>query len=73
MHIMPASPIFDHLRTLVAKTDALSHAAEYELDNLIDPDRRGLERVGHLVSATSEAATAALEAIDQLRATSALR
>ncbi len=73
MDIAPASPTLDNLRTLVAKTDALSHAAEYELDNLIEPDRRGLERVGHLVSAVSEAATAALEAIDQLSAKSVHR
>jgi hypothetical protein len=66
-------PTLDDLRRLVAKTDALSHAAEYEFDNLVDPDRRSLERVSHLLSAAAEAATAALAVVDQLSAASVHR
>jgi hypothetical protein len=56
----------DDLRRLIAKADALSHAAEEKLDNLVNLDRRNLERVGHLASAAAEATSAALAAVDQL-------
>lgn len=32
--------LLDDLRRLVARADALSHAAEGQLDNLVEPDRR---------------------------------
>jgi hypothetical protein len=64
-----ASPItLDDLRLLIAKADALSHATEEQLDNLVEPDRRGIERVAHLASAAAEATSAALAAVDQLAA-----
>jgi hypothetical protein len=69
----PSMLTLDDVRKLIAKTDALSHAAEYEFDNLVEPDRRSLERVSHLVSAAAEAATAALAAADQLAAASGRR
>jgi hypothetical protein len=58
----------DNVRLLVAKAHALSHAAEEQLDNLVPPDRRGLERVAHLTGAAAEATSAALDAIDKLAA-----
>jgi len=64
-----ASPItLDDVRLLVAKADALSHATEEQLDNLLRPDRRGIERVAHLATAAAEATAAALAAVDQLSA-----
>lgn len=56
----------DDLRLLIAKADALSHAAEDQLDNLVEPDRHCLERVAHLASDAAEATSAALAAVDQL-------
>lgn len=62
---MSSSPMtFDDLRRLVAKADALSHAAEEQLDNLVEPDRRSLERLAHLAGAAAEATAAALAAFD---------
>jgi hypothetical protein len=67
-----SSPItLDDVRLLVAKADALSHAAEEKLDNLGEPNRRNLERVAHLASAAAEATSAALDAVDRLAAVKA--
>jgi ABC-type transporter Mla subunit MlaD len=60
----------DDLRQLVAKADALAHAAENLFDQVIwvedGDDRRRLERLAHLVGATAEAVQAAAEAGDEL-------
>ena len=64
----PTPMTLDDVRLLVAKADALSHAAEDHLDNLVPPDRRGLERAAHLTGAAAEATSAALDAIDKLAA-----
>jgi len=64
----PPPMTLDDVRRLVAKADALSHAAEEQLDNLVPPDRRGLERVTHLTGAAADATSAALDAIDKLAA-----
>lgn len=63
---MTSSITLDDVRLLVARADALSHATEEQLDNLVRPDRRGIERVAHLATATAEATTAALAAVDEL-------
>jgi hypothetical protein len=60
----PTVMTLDDLRRVVAKADALSHAAEAQLDNLVEPDRRSLERCAHLAGAAAEATAAALAALD---------
>jgi response regulator RpfG family c-di-GMP phosphodiesterase len=60
----------DELRQLIAKIDALVHAAEKLCDDVIrvqdDESRRRLERLTHLVSATAETVRTAEESIDNL-------
>ena len=61
----------DELRQLIAKADALASVAEDQFCRVIyvvpdGADRRGFERVGHLVGLTATAARAALEASDKL-------
>ena len=64
----------DDLRQLVAKADALAHAAEDLFERVLwvegddDEDRRRMERLAHLVGATAEAVEAAVEAGDELAA-----
>lgn len=62
---------FDEIRTAVAKVDALAHAAETMFDETVFDgtlDSQRIERLAHLIGATSEAATAALVVVDRLNA-----
>jgi hypothetical protein len=55
----------DELRQLIAKADALAHAAEDLFEGIAwldGDDRRRLERLAHLVGATVEAVQAAMDA-----------
>jgi ABC-type transporter Mla subunit MlaD len=60
----------DDIRQLIAKADALAHAAEDLFDETIEiddvDDRRRLERIAHLIGATATAVEAALEAGEEL-------
>jgi hypothetical protein len=60
----------DELRQLIAKADALASVAEDQFGRVIyvpeGADRRGFERVAHLVGLTATAALAALEASNKL-------
>ena len=60
----------NELRQLIAKTDALASVAEDQFCRVIyvpdGADRRGFERVAHLVGLTATAALAALEASNKL-------
>lgn len=62
----------DDLRQLIAKADALAHATEDLFDGVFKPDDDEdlcrLERVAHLLGATTEAVHAAVEASSQLAA-----
>ena len=60
---------FDRLRAAVARADALAHAAVAAFDDTMTAgrvDSQALERLGELVGAASEAAAAALNAVDAL-------
>jgi hypothetical protein len=78
----PGTPRFDVaaavdlLRDIIARTDALVHATEYQLERLTwhddvdedgDDDRR-LEHLSHLLGAAKEAARAAVTAGDEIAA-----
>jgi hypothetical protein len=60
----------DGVRQLIAKADALAHAAEGLFDGIIWSKEEGrghqVERVAHLVGATAEAVRAAMAAGDRL-------
>jgi len=60
----------DDLRHLIARAEALATAAEGLFDDVIhvedEDERRRLERVAHLISATVSAVQSALEASDEL-------
>jgi hypothetical protein len=60
----------DDLRNAVGRTDALADAVfrVYDERRVGGEDDRVEERVSHLIDATTEAATKALEELDQLRA-----
>jgi hypothetical protein len=62
----------DDLRQLIARAEALATAAEGLFDDVIHVDdedeRRRLERVAHLISATVSAVQGAMEAGDELAA-----
>jgi hypothetical protein len=64
----------DDLRQLVAKADALAHAAEDLFERVPwgerddEEDRRRMERLAHLVSATAEAVEAAVDVGEELAA-----
>jgi DNA-binding ferritin-like protein len=62
----------DDLRQLIAKADALAHAAEALSDEGTPTEdreaRRDHERLEYLIEATAEAVQAALEAADKLAA-----
>jgi hypothetical protein len=68
------APILEHgldgLRNAVGRTDALADAVfrVYDERRVGGEDDRVEERVSHLIDATTEAATKALEELDQLRA-----
>lgn len=58
METIPAT--LEELRSLIAKTDALTHATAELFDDVVRiddvEDRRSLERLAHLVSAAADAA-----------------
>ena len=60
----------DDLNQLLARADALAHAAEDLYDGVVPTDGRGArrhrERLAHLIGNTAEAVTAALEATGQI-------
>lgn len=60
----------DALNQLLARADALAHAAEDLYDGVVPTDGRGArrhrERLAHLIGNTAEAVTAALEATGQI-------
>ena len=60
----------DDLRNAVGRTDALADAVfrVYDERRVGGEDDRVEERVSHLIDATTEAATKALEELDRLRA-----
>jgi hypothetical protein len=67
----PAGNAVENLRQLISKAEALANATEdLFFDGGIraegDEDRRRIERLAHLVSATAEAVLVALEAGDKL-------
>lgn len=60
----------EDLRSLIAKTDALTHATAELFDDVVRVDdvndRRSLERLAHLVSAAADAAADAVAAGDRI-------
>jgi hypothetical protein len=60
----------DDLRQLIARAEALVTAAELLVDDVFhledDEERRRMERVAHLISATVAAVQGAMEAGDEL-------
>jgi len=62
----------DDLRLLIARAEAFASAAEFLFDDVVQvedsEDRRHLERIAHLIGATSSAMQAVLEATDELAA-----
>lgn len=67
-----AAGAVDALRQLVARVDALAHATETLLDQMLwnddddDDARRRLEHLAHLMGATAEAARVAVDAGSEL-------
>ncbi|HET7501825.1 MAG TPA: hypothetical protein VFK02_12500 [Kofleriaceae bacterium] len=62
--------VLDEMRQLIAKTEALVNAAEDLLEHVIwverDDDRRRLNRLAHLISATGDAVRLVVDAGDRL-------
>ena len=62
---------FDDLRALIAKVDALAHAAQSMFDETLwggEVDMQRLDRVAHLIGATADAAEIAIVAVDGFNA-----
>jgi hypothetical protein len=63
----------DDLKQLIARAEAMAHVTADLFDRVIRvdgvEDRQDLERVSHLVGATTEAVQAALEACTELATT----
>ena len=62
----------DHLRQLIARAEALATATERLVEHVFhlkdDEERRRMERVVHLISATASAVQGAMEASDRFAA-----